>query len=117
MLKFLSALLLIYPMISVGAHAQIRTNANVSVGVILEDAPPPPLELTVERPLSFGRVNIPNQIEGGTTCFYVVTPQGAENPGMRIFQNRPNGTAGSGGGCGVVSPHSTGLVRLRCESG
>ncbi|WP_156139708.1 hypothetical protein [Sphingomonas sp. 35-24ZXX] len=117
MLKFFSALLLIYPILSVDAHAQISARANVNIGVVLEDAPPPPLELTVERPLSFGRVNIPNQIEVGTTCFYVITPQGAPNPGMRVSQIRPNGTSGVGGGCGVVSPHSTGLVRLRCENG
>ncbi|WP_156139709.1 hypothetical protein [Sphingomonas sp. 35-24ZXX] len=99
------------------AIAQSSSTSRIDAAASFEDAALPPIDLKIERELSFGRVTIPNNLDPNTTCIYRVTPRGLV-PGGRVIteinstsNNDPTGK----GGCRFVTPATAASVQITCQ--
>lgn len=106
-----SALMIAKPTI-----AQVRDTVTVPVIVQMEQAPDPPLEMALVRPLSFGTVIIPNQLRRrDAICEYSLTPASnalvGESPGSAGL-----GNIATASGCRFATLGNAGVVSISCEA-
>jgi hypothetical protein len=92
------------------------TRVTVNAGVSLEDAPEPPLVMTVARSINFGRVTIPNNARDLATCRYVVSPATGASDTRATQEEFNNGNVVSQtiAGCAYLGTPQVGVVDVQC---
>lgn len=101
------------------AGAQIRDSQLVPAVVQLEQAPDPPLAMTLVRPLDFGKVTIPNRFfRANAVCEYRATANQGLTGSVEMFEGSLllAGSQTSPSGCHVVTPGNVGVIAITCEA-
>ena len=103
---------------STPATAQIRATETVPVIVVLEVAADPPLNMQVVKPISFGRVTIPNKAKPDTVCSYQLGTSASAAVATSDQYAPTTITGRTPNGCqALAASHSPGNIQVRCDPG
>ncbi|MET0371330.1 MAG: hypothetical protein ABW039_08130 [Sphingobium sp.] len=113
-------ILIALPVAPVAAQtAASPSSATLNATTVFEQAPPPPLKLTVGTPINFGKVAIPNNAKANAVCRYQLVVERDKTVTSADMLSRtglavdPSNLAG----CAISGASSVGIVMLACENG
>ncbi|MET0371329.1 MAG: hypothetical protein ABW039_08125 [Sphingobium sp.] len=121
MMRNLLCLLILSGILSASPVLAQSSDRSASLDAIatFEDAPMPPIELSVLAALNFGKLAIPNKIKPSTICRYETFFEGSNTLALVNEVNGNTVVSGSQGtaGCSMTGGFFAGGFRLGCQDG